>query len=414
MIFELYLVEDPRMVRILLSVCKQWYQIVCASPQLWRHIRVEFANEWDIESISESTNRYVDACLKHSGSIMWELQLDFSQVITVRDHIIAEIQGSLEEFFSWEGRQAFIEWANRLDTNELEYQWAVLDPDGPHNLWNMPSGHLDYAYEVISKLAGEDGSRMIRWGSLTLQFPEDNYGLAKEIWENFIYPAPKVTRMVATGFRYDFPHQVNTDLLAFPDLPALKHLDMQDVPDRRCFITATSSLESIVLHGGVENWTSTFLSAFARLKTLELVKGHCNWHLDPTQSTVSLPELRQLILRGSFQCLWKIEFIVPKLKFLDIIQNFPASEIMLPKVQPFHVRLEVEDWRFCRNSKALRSQLRGILLQYPSAECLTCPTFLRNCFITVAKELKKKGKLSSALKTIIFKGDEGSSDEEDT
>jgi hypothetical protein len=74
----------------------------------------------------------------------------------------------------------------------------------------------------------------------------------------------------------------------------------------------------------------------------------------------------------------------------------------------------VEDWKFGRKSKSLRSQLRGILLEYPSAACLTCPTFLRNGFITVAKELKKKGKLSSALKTIIFKGDEGSSDEEDT
>jgi F-box-like len=398
MIFKMYLVENPRVIRRLLLVCKHWYQVVSTSSQLWTHIRVEFTDDWDVESISKKTNRYIDTCLQRSGSTLLEVDLDFRHLLSVPDQITGSIFNTLRLFVSSEGEDDLSYWVRNLDTRTL---------DDRHT---MSRSHLDYAVEVIAKLAGKGGSVMKRWKRLDLQLPEDESDLAEELWDEFIYPTPNLTQMVVGGAsRHHLPHHWDTATNAFPDLSSLKHLDMHDVPDWQCFTIHGSSLQSLILRRSVENWTAASLAYFTNLQTLELIGGYREFRRTPSAPCIlNLPELRQLTLRGHFLFASMIEFVAPQLHMFEIIQLDPSSFPGLPKAQPLCISWKPDPyWGGVGTSQVLQGELEQILIAHRTTKHLICPKILRDFVIETIQRLKTSGTLSSALRTVEFKGDDG-------
>ena len=393
MIFKLYVVEDPLAIGQLLLVCKHWYELASTSPQLWTHIRVEFTDDWDVKSISETTYRYIDMCLQRSGSMLLEVGLDFRNLMSIHGQIIKEILDNLENFVS-DNQGELISWATDLDTEAVD------------NGEVMSSFHLDYAFEVINKLVGENGGTMKRWKSLDLQFPLDDNELAQEVWDHFLYPTPNLTRMVLGEFRRYFPHHSGNVTPAFPDLSSLKHLDIYDAPDRQCFAPHGSSLQSLILRGGTESWTATSLASFTNLQTLELIGEYYEFQRPPSSPPIlNLPELRQLTLRGDFSFSDMMEFVAPKLRMLNIVQEDSWCFPTLPNAQPPCVGWELDSY-YERDREGLQHQLDEILTKYHTTERLVCPEDLSDLVIETLQRRKANGTLSSTLRTVAFKDED--------
>lgn len=77
-IFELYLCDNPTIICRLLLVCRQWYQITISTSRLWSRIPIKIRYTHNIENASNSIKRRLEMSLKRSGSVLLELDLDFS------------------------------------------------------------------------------------------------------------------------------------------------------------------------------------------------------------------------------------------------------------------------------------------------------------------------------------------------
>lgn len=82
-VFELYLVENPRYIRRLLLVCKQWYILVKEPPQLWTHIPFEiplpYSKKNPLLSLQSDITAFVKACIKRAGNSL-HIDADFSSL----------------------------------------------------------------------------------------------------------------------------------------------------------------------------------------------------------------------------------------------------------------------------------------------------------------------------------------------
>jgi hypothetical protein len=252
---------------------------------------------------------------------------------------------------------------------------------------------------------------MKRWKGLDLRLPQYGDEVARQLWGRFLYPTPNLTRMVVRRF-YRPSNQTNTVTHAFPDLSSLKHLGMDDAPDRQCFAVHGSSLKSLILLGGLRDWTATFLAYFTNLQTLELFGKYRGLQYSPSAPCIlNLPELRQLTLRGPFAFADMMEFVAPKLRILNIIQIDPFSSHSLPNAQPHCIGWEPHQyWRRVETREILQTKFDEILIKYRTTEHLICPEFLRDFVIETAQRLKSSGTLSLALRTVEFKGDDGDAD----
>jgi hypothetical protein len=162
MIFRLYLAEDPRRVRRLLLVCRQWYDIAIKDPRLWNHIYIKADKQWDLKSVAVSYKNHAKMCLQRSGGSLLDVKIDCDELCSSRDQIQERIKESFAGQFmdDTDAEIAFSNWMHDLDVEELDIP-AVTAICQPKHITN-----------VIKLVAGKNGENMSRWVVLNLFCPD--------------------------------------------------------------------------------------------------------------------------------------------------------------------------------------------------------------------------------------------------
>ncbi|KIM32559.1 hypothetical protein M408DRAFT_19959 [Serendipita vermifera MAFF 305830] len=198
-LFEFYTLENPRVVRRLLQVCREWYQLAISTPRLWNRIPVTPEYVWDMKSSCKDIYRRVGVCLQRSGSLPLELDLNFtnfeSSRAKIREKIIDCFWDDIQDIPTLSG------WAWNLPTEEIE-EFKVI-----------PACHPRHVLVVIRQLTGKTGDVMLRWGSLRLTLPEDPD--VAILWKRLSFPTPRLSHMTLIGTYDTTVHNVDASV-AFP------------------------------------------------------------------------------------------------------------------------------------------------------------------------------------------------------
>ncbi|KIM32545.1 hypothetical protein M408DRAFT_182996 [Serendipita vermifera MAFF 305830] len=388
MFFEYYVHEDPRLIRRLLLVCKQWYELAISSPRLWNRILIEFDSDWDIESICKSIKKRLKKCLKLSGTVPLELHLDFGGLIPPQDLIRSQIRELLSKYTLFDGLEELKEWASDLNVDLLNDP-AVISDCQPHHL-----------SEFLEKLIGDDGYIMLRWDSLYLELPEDTE-LALGILELFSHPTPNLTRLQIScwsDIREEYGALIGS---IFPDLSALEHLEVTNAADLEVFKFEPTLLKSLTFDDVKSCDPSTF-TPFIRLQQLDV---HCRSVFglaEDSHGVVHLPELRRLSVRGPFKDFGTFEFRVPVLDELHL-----SGPFIYPKVQASRIiwrpKRPWDQWKL----DGIKPDLRTILLQYRSATELQIPSRFKEGISAMIRELKSDDTWLSALRFVRLEAEDG-------
>ncbi|KIM32556.1 hypothetical protein M408DRAFT_183049 [Serendipita vermifera MAFF 305830] len=399
-LFEFYTLENPRVVRRLLLVCKEWYQLAVSMPRLWNRIPINIDHVWDVTFSCNDISRRVEICLQRSGSLPLELDLDFtnfeSSGAKICEKIIDSFQGSNAD--SWNIR----EWAYGLSTESIE-GFEVL-----------PVCHPQHVFALVEQLAGKTGDVMRRWGSLRLVLPGDG-NLAAMVWKHLVYPTPHLSRMDLNGTHGLTLVHGNHDFVGFPDLRALRHLGLDDLEDLDSLRLEVSSLSSFVVRYVQGDISS--LSRLANLHTLTLVGGYgVPSDVPVQQTTLSLPRLRNLSVQWVIEGIQDIQFNIPKLECFDIFCPF----LRLPR-KANYARIQTErlSWRFdeiglssnwedkIKVKTSFSSEIRSILTSYPNTSYFTFSSTFKGVVIEILRESNVNSALSSALRAVTFEGSLG-------
>lgn len=130
---------DPRWSRIL-AVCRHWYTVACATPQLWRYIRVPGRREW------------VELCLVRSAQCTVDIHL-------ANQYISA---GSLDLILPHAHRIRSLYWPDTVD--------AWLQGPTPFLLVNRAMPSLE-TLRIVRRLGPEGPETASRSGILTGRYP---------------------------------------------------------------------------------------------------------------------------------------------------------------------------------------------------------------------------------------------------
>jgi hypothetical protein len=395
MIFHFYLRENPRLVRRLLLVCKQWYSLVVNDPQMWNRISVTVPNEWDIESTAVPIERRIKCCLQRSGTLLLELDLDLSNLRSAEDTIIEKIRTSVnhndfvDDFATWD---TIYDWSHGLDLDELMTSPLIATTYTPMSI-----------FKVVQQLVGDRGEIMARWGSLKLQLPEPD--IVMDIWRVFAWPAPNLRRMVIRC-NEDMGEYADELAVGFPEIPSLKHLDIFDTDSLEFLKLEGSSLESLIIYRGVQDWNLFGLSRFTELRRLEVTDFYQRFG-DVERFTVHLPKLRHLILNGIIKDLDAVDFRVPVLYTVALLRRGYGGFHPLPELQSRHVRWKKGGAPSPWSPTMLLEEMKRILVQFDKAAKVTIDQFARSALIETIQSLYANGELPSALETIAVERPNG-------
>ncbi|KIM32555.1 hypothetical protein M408DRAFT_19955 [Serendipita vermifera MAFF 305830] len=392
-VFEFYTLANPLVVRRLLLVCREWYQLAVSMPRLWNRIPISLPYVWDIRSPCKNISRRVEIFLQRSGPLLLELDLDLSSFETSRAKICRKIvdcfEGSIADL------RTFRAWAYGLSTDDIE-DFGVL-----------PACDPQYVFDLVEQLMGKTGNVMRRWGSLRLVLPADG-SLAAMVWEHFEYPTPHLSRIELLE-AYEMTMLYGKDHYdVFPDLGALRHLELYGLDELDGLPFEVSVLETFVLEYVRDDISS--LSSFTNLHTLKLVGSrYAVLVVDPvTRTTVSLPRLRNLCVQWFISGIQNVHFDIPKLECLDI---FCRGTRLLGKENYARVQTERLSWRFEKPEPwegdmgtSITSELQSILVSYPNTAYFTFPFIFKEVVIAILREPDVNSALSSALREVTFEG----------
>jgi len=397
MIFHFYLLKNPRLVRRLLLVCKQWYSLVVNNPLMWNRIFVTVPDVWDIESAARPIKRRIKCCLQRSGTLLLDIDLDLSNLRSEEDQIIEKIRMSFIHEVEEEDWDKIFDWSQALDLGEL-----ITSP--PATTTYLPKSML----KVVQQLVGKSGEIMTRWGSLNLHLPESDMPFVMDIWEIFAWPAPNLSRMIirCSDIMEQYPGEL---AVGFPDISSLKHLDIREMKNLEFLKLENSSLESLIIYYGIQDWNAIGFSRLTQLQRLEVTDMYSNFrHLE--RFTIDLPRLRHLILNGDVKNLDMVDFRVPVLRTLDLVRWDHPGFHSFPKLQSLHVRWKNEGPSIFESSWSptiLLAEMKMILVQFDMAVNLTINEFARSALIEAVQSLHASGEFSNALETIVVERPNG-------
>lgn len=391
-VFEYYLLENPRLICRLLLVCRNWYKVTVSSPRLWNRIPIKFVLELDAKSTFKSVEKRVDQCLTLSKSTPLELDLDFSEFISPEAGVRNIICKFLSEYVAVDGMDFKI-WLESLCIEEPEIITICQYND---------------ALNLLNRMIGDNGEVMSRWRSLDLCLPDDPF-LALKIIEHFKHATPNLVRLliIDTWALWDFSKPAEK---LFPDLSSLQHFEVTNPIDLDFITPGYSSVHTLTFND-VTYWDPSILSRFTHLRKLE-IEGwrYRQAELAPSVRTVvHLPELRQLIIKGLVLNFDNVEFQAPILDLLHLSRRHAPSFRIYPEVQAAQVHWGVVDdsliseWTY----EYIKSEPYSILLKYNSAFHLQVPRFSKEITCGIIRELKTQPNWSSALKSVSFEGRSG-------
>ncbi|KIM20853.1 hypothetical protein M408DRAFT_30052 [Serendipita vermifera MAFF 305830] len=393
--FEYYTCENPRLIRRLLLVCKEWYELAISSPRLWNRIPIKFDSSWDIESTCEFIKKRLDKCLELSGILPLELNLEFGELIPAQAQIVSQIRENLLGYTHLEGQDIVNDWIDGLDLD------SFIDPEiiGPHQ-----SHHL---VDLLGTLIGDYGNKMLCWASLRLELPEDSE-LAIEILEPFSHLTPNLTRLQITcdgDMHGIFDSLIET---VFPDLSALQHLEVPSEEELELFKFNPTLIQSLTF-SGMYSCDPSILTPFTRLQQLDVQSVILSsYEQEDSFSAIHLPGLRRLLVRGYIPNFDTLEFRVPVLDKLQLSRGYVHSPLTYPKVQASRIGWEVErKWAPPWKPDRVQLDLRAILFQYRGATELQIPSHFKKVVSTLVRKLKSDSTWQSALRLINLEAEDG-------
>ncbi|KIM20849.1 hypothetical protein M408DRAFT_30048 [Serendipita vermifera MAFF 305830] len=400
MFFEYYICENPRLIRHLLPVCKQWYELAISSPRLWNDVPIRLETDWDIESTCESIQKRLDKCIHFSGTASLELNLDFSGLIPPQGLIASQIREDVSKYTHPDGQDTLNEWISGLDVDLLNDP-EVISACQPHHL-----------FELLGNLIGDDGDIMPRWASLCLDLPQDPE-LALGILKLFSHPAPSLTHFQISWF--EDMHEAFSSLIGtiFPDLPGLEHLEVPSVADLEFFNFNPTLVQSLTFN----RLTSCDPSIFTSFTRLQELVVHSWFTHRPEEGALSrgviqLPELRRLVVRGVVPNFDTFEFRVPLLDELYLSRHYMTDPFTYPKVQASKIVWAIEGpWASQWTLDQIEPDIRAIILKYRSVTELQFPSRLKERILSLIRELKSDDTWLSALRLVSLRALDGTTSE---
>ncbi|KIM20850.1 hypothetical protein M408DRAFT_30049 [Serendipita vermifera MAFF 305830] len=394
MFFEYYTCENPRLIRRLLLVCKQWYELAISSPRLWNRIPITFDPEWDVESTCDFIRKRLQKCIDLSGSLPLELNVDFGNFVSPEELIRSKIREDLFNYVQSDECDTFHRWIDDLD---------VDIPSDPEVISICQTHHL---FRLLEILIGEDGNTMSRWGTLCLDLPLE-LELAVGIMELFSHATPSLLRLKIDYFgnmHEGFDSLIGT---IFPDLSALEHLEVGSTEDLELFKLNPTSMQILTFKDMISCNASIF-TPFTRLQQLDVLRWRPRSLAEDSYGVVHLPELRRLSVRGPVMGFGTFEFRVPVLDKLHLSRGNEKAPCIYPKVQASRISWGLEiAWLSDWTPDEIKSDIRAILLQYRSATELQLPSRLREMVLALVEELKSDDTWRSALRFINLAAKDG-------
>jgi hypothetical protein len=392
MIFLLYLAENPRRVRQLLLVCRQWHEVTIKDPRMWNRIHITVKeSEWDLKSAAKTYENHAKMCLQRSGSSLLDIELDCTELCSSSDQMLEMIGRSFAgQLADRDALDTFDNWLYALELDELEIP-AITATCQPRHV-----------VSAIKLIAGKNGENMSRCGSFRLMLPRfDDPELIKSILKLLKGPAPCLTRLKFMTLGLDDSYD---DALAgcFSDLQSLKHLDVDRIRFFQSLKFNPSSIESLVMYDEDGVWSAYNLSQFPNLQYLEL---NINFpHSLEEKIEVSLPRLRQLTINSMISYLSEIQFHTPYLQDVNIRRRSERSvnkPRYLPGLQSLRVRWEGDYWG-SGSDEQLQTEMEMILVHFHKAKQLTVSSCAKHSLIEALHDLHNYGELSNDLETVGF------------
>ena len=391
-IFQFYLLKNPRLIRRLLLVCRKWYKLVVNDPRMWNRIFVTIGDDWDVKCTAKSIKRRINVCLRRSATLLLDLNLDFGGLRSSGDRILERISDCLVEDVENEDWDDFREslYGLNLDEDKLPPISICL---------------AEHALQVARILVGKNNRLMKRWGGLQIILPDDILMIVP-VWE--LLCRGHTPNLTSLSIEFGEATCVEKLVDGFPDLSALKHF-ATNIQDLDFLPLNHSTLESLVICTGVHGWESLHLSRFTHLQYLEF-----NWmwndrHGSVEDFEVTLPHLQQLSFTGNVHWLDRVKFHVPVLQYLRFIDRTVILRDIHLCVFPNLVALRVH-WSkktICEVQKdwpdaALESEMRMLLDHFKDAKHFTFSHFAKETCMEVAQAQHELGLLSNALETFTF------------
>lgn len=266
-VFNFYLLENPRIIRRLLLVCRQWYNVAVNDPRLWNRIFISIGDEWDVRGVAASIQRRVKLCLERSGTLPLEIDLALHGLCYIDNHLVRKAKDILANDGLVELFQRFLDWA--WDDVDLEEEHPeIVETYSAHNFDS-----------IIREIVGEQGEILLRWGSFHLSPPERTE-LIYIIWDQLGGPTPNLKCLnIRLG---DARNETGKRPMPFSNLSALTYLDLYGIDTHNFEQLNHSTIEHFVIHKDVTYWNPQQLSRLTHLRCLEVHLWECN-PLEPRQ-----------------------------------------------------------------------------------------------------------------------------------
>lgn len=360
-IFEYYLLENPRVIRRLLLVSKLWYSTAVSSPRLWTRIPVDIPRDKaDISHTYQSIAPRIRAFVKRSGKLL----LDVSFMVDI-------------------------------EYNYTIHQW---NPDHPSRLMELLIG-------------SPDGDAMKRWRSLVLNLPISTLGNSQRAVLRLLrHPTPHLSRLVLHTRNCGLSFNPHIRLL--PNLSSLKELTIDNHEQISGSTIPSGQISRLTLWCSfTHEWQK--LAPFQSLRFL-IVDGRYFPEADVLSATnfvLCLPLLEELILKNRFNCDPSMTLDFPSLRSLHMITgmasigDFPVLPAISPRVVAWNVPEQFRpDWAVGR----LQDRLETVLRQYDKMEELTVSEHAEEDLDTVFDRLERSGRLPPLLNRIRIVSDRDS------
>jgi hypothetical protein len=386
-IFRLYLSDNPRLIRRLGLVCKSWNLIVTRAPTLWTQIPILIDTRvFDAQIVAQSIAPRIDACLRYSGNLLWDIDIDMEHMVSVRGFL------STQEYDIQD--RIGIALSSSLETSfGGGYDSIVAGCAGMS--WNP--AHL---HHLLQRITGEHGDKMERWGSARLRFPADSEpDLRDPILLLLTGSTSHLTRLNIHSRYWDYHSYPRI----FPVLSSLKHLTIQPTFLLLALDIVPIQIEHLALPC-IGYRSLVEIAGFTSLRSLKLLGKLYSYTSDDVENygsrsaTLSFPTLRHICFEGPAAFTRGVHFNVPLLTHVSFERCYENEVVYLPELDPKAVSWTIHsDSRVYWGPSDKRAALSKILSEYRSLEEITVSELDHSALIQAIGELQRAGTLPSSL-----------------
>ena len=388
-IFQFYLKENPRMLRLLMLVCRRWYNIVVNDPTLWAKIRIRIdENDSDYKQLALEESLYTKACLQRSQSCLLDINIDLVFLQHTSTRVVRSMNEHIKKLLGADSHIAdnVEDWIEQLDVERFDL--LAINADG------NPS----YILDVIKTLVGNNGEHMSRWSILGLSLPAFDKQLAFQVWRLFEGETPNLTHLAVDKVGYAYDNLGSQFSCAFPNLSAIKFLIAGPAPNLDFLALSFEILEHLVVVTDIGKPGSLDLNRFQWLRVLNIIcPPHVSspWVSDttPPATYLSLSHLKSLTFSGCFTNINSVQFDLPALTDLALdTSQYGPSDIshQLPNINAPTIW-----WKFHADDGSLNLVfillLKLVLVHFKQSHTLYVHSSMSNHLISAIRALELQG-----------------------